>query len=175
MKLLFSNEWLRRMISSDPDIDPEAGPSLIELVESTSALEHEPVGANLAVLSNRSAAQLRISLGKFVHDLRLREGLSIGELAHVADVSEDELTQVERDPHFTATARLIYKLSEYFDVELRLLSQMSGTTRAVDRRFFNAAIGYAAKSEDLSSLTDDQRQVLDGFIKALSEYSVSTK
>ncbi len=34
MKLLFDNDWLRRRISSDPDIDISAGPNLEESVMS---------------------------------------------------------------------------------------------------------------------------------------------
>lgn len=172
MKLLFSNEWLRRKIASDPDTDPEAGRSLVPSVESRVAQENEPQDENLAMLNDRNATQLRISLGIFVHQLRLREGLSIGELAKAAEISEEELLHVERNPQYTASARLIYKLSEHFNVELKLLSQLSGITRAVDRKFFNAAVGYAAKSEGMSTLTSKQQDVLDSFIELLNEHSV---
>ena len=173
MKLLFSNDWLRRMIASDPDDDVEAGPPLSGWTEIEDVHHDELQVDNLAVMADRNVVQMRVALGVLVRQLRLKDGLSVAELAECALVSEDELHQVEHDPHYTARPRLIYQLSEYFNVSLSTLSQMSGTTHAVERTLYNTAVKYAAKVDDMSSLTSEERETLDQFVAVLNERSGS--
>lgn len=159
MKLLFSKDWLHRKIAADRDIDIEAGRPL-------SVDEPQP---NAAVIGERNAVQLRMALGMFVRQLRLREQLSVAELAQRVQVSEDDLRCVERNPHYTARPRLIYQLSQYFNVSLTMLSQMAGATHAVNRSLYNEAVRYAARSDDVSALTEEERRVLDAFVAVLNE------
>lgn len=165
MKLLFTIDGLRRKIASDPEDEPAAGGPVDRSIEH--ALEAE----NTAVIGESKVVQLRIALGVLVRQLRLREGLSIAQLSERAQVSEDELRQVEHDPHYTARPRLIYQLSQYFNVSLTTLSQMSGTTHAVNRVLYNTAIKYAAHSDDVSTLTNEEREALDTFVAMLNERS----
>lgn len=166
MKLHFSNDWLRRKITADPDSDPEAGPSIIPTADvgSLPAAHAE----RTAAVGERTGVQLRIGLGFLVHQLRCKEGLSIVELAERAQVSEDELRRVEHDPHYTARPRLIFQLSEYFSVSLTTLSQVAGATHDVDRVLYNEVVKYAAHSDDVSTLSQDQRNLLDAFVAMLN-------
>jgi transcriptional regulator with XRE-family HTH domain len=157
MKLLFSKDWLRRTIAADPDIDIEAGSPL-------------PPGTPAdAVIGERNVVQLRVALGVLVRQLRLRDQLSMAELAERVQVSEDDLRRVEHDPHYTARPRLIFQLSHYFKVPLDKLSQMAGATHAVNRTLYNEAVRYAARSDDVSALTDEERRDLDAFVTMLTE------
>jgi len=158
MKLLISKDWLRRKIVADRDIDIEAGRPL-------SAEGPEP---DVAVIGEQKAVQLRVALGVLVRQLRLRDRLSIAELAQRADVSEDELRRVEHDPHYTARPRLIVQLSHYFHVSLANLSQIAGATHAVNRSLYNEAVRYAARSDDVSALTEEERRDLDAFVAMLN-------
>lgn len=169
MKLHFTNEWLRRKIATDPDEDLEAGAPFGRPPADARAEEPRLMAANAAVLSERNVVQLRMALGTLVRQLRRRAGLTIAELAERAQVSEDELRQVEHDPHYTAPPRLLSQLSTFFDVSLANLSQLSGSTQVVDRAFFNGAVQYAAKSDDLSSLTKEEQAALDAFVALLNE------
>lgn len=166
MKLLFTNEWLRRKIASDPDNEPEAGPSLSEDLE---GMSEEPEGENLAVMGERNVVQMRVALGVLVRQLRLKEHLSMSELAERAQVSEGELRLVEHDPHYTARPRLISQLSSYFNVALSTLSQMAGATHTVERKLYNKAVKYAAWSDDVSVLTPEQLEALNAFVVMLNE------
>jgi len=157
MKLHFSSEWLRNKISSDPDVDAEA----FSVLRAPSAETPE------VVMGKRNVIQLRLALGVLVRQLRLREQLSIAELARKASISEDELRNVEHDPHYTAKPYLLFQLSEFFDVPLTKLSQMAGATHAVSRSLYNDAVRYAARSDDLDSLTNEERRDLDAFVALL--------
>jgi len=165
MKLLFTIDGLRRKIAADPEDEPTAG-GLAER-----AVDHALAAENTTAIGENKVVRLRIALGVLVRQLRLREGLSIAQLSERAEVSEDDLRQVEHDPHYTARARLIYQLSEYFGVSLVTLSQMSGATHAVNRVLYNAAVKYAAHSDDVSELTSDEREALDTFVAMLNERS----
>jgi HTH-type transcriptional regulator, competence development regulator len=165
MKLHFSNELMRKKISSshcdEAEVDSRFGlmhPGADELLTSESAPAND-----------RVVRQLRLALGVFVSQLRRQKGLSIAELAEQADVDEEELKNVERDPGFTATAYLIYQLSQFFDLPLANLSQMAGQTHAVDRAFYNEAVRYAAHSEDLSTMTREESAALNAFVTTLRD------
>lgn len=159
MKLLISKDWLLRKIASDRDIDIEAGRSLSAVGQKSDA----------AVIAEQKVVQLRTALGVLVRKLRLRDQLSIAELAYRTEVSEEELRCVEHDPHFTAGPRLIFRLSNYFNVSLENLSQMAGLKQAVERSLYNEAIRYAARSDDMSTLNEEERRDLDAFVAILNK------
>ena len=169
MKMLFPQEWLRRKIDSDPDVDVEAGPTLNDWALFRDFGEESQEEKNLATVWERQVVPLRISLGLLVRQLRLRDGLTVEALAREARVSEDELNQVEHNPNYTARPRLIHNLSEYFEVRLEHLSQLAGATRKVDRRLYNTAMKYAAMSDEAAVLTLEQRDILNEFVAMLTE------
>ena len=163
MKLHFTNDWLQRQIAADPDVDIEAGPA-IDGGGGHLKLEQ----ADNAPMS-RTRVQLRIGLGVLVRKLRIKHGLSVTQLAERANVAEDELRQVEHDPHYTARPRLIHQLSEYFSVSLVTLSQMAGVTHDIDRFLYNEVVKYAAHSDDVGTLSGEERAALDAFVATLNE------
>jgi transcriptional regulator with XRE-family HTH domain len=165
MKLRFTDEWLREKIMSVPDVEAEAGQPL----ESPALLKEMETG-KVAVIAARNVVQMRIALGTFVHQLRQKQQLTLQQLAERADVSEDELRQVETNPSYTARPRLIYQLSQFFGVSLNNLSQMAGT-HVVDRQLYNSAVKYAAHSDDLAPLTQSQLELLNGFIAVVNDAS----
>jgi len=167
MKLHFTNDWLRQNIAADPGEDPEAGPA-IDGVPEVARLTVQPTD-NVAPAESRARVQLRIGLGVLVRKLRIRDGLSVAQLAERANVAEDELRQVEHDPHYTARPRLIHQLSEYFSVPLVMLSQMAGATHDIDRFLYNKVVKYAAHSDDVGTLSSEERTVLDAFVATLNE------
>lgn len=167
MKLLFSNEWLRRKIAADPDDDPEAGVPAGRSAANVALPTGRP--DNVAVLGERNVVQMRIGLGVLVRQLRFRDGLSVSELAQRAQISEGEIRLVEHDPHYTARPRLIFQLSEYFSVSLTTLSQVAGATHEVNRVLYNEVVKYAARSDDVSTLTGEEQAALDAFVSLLNE------
>ena len=169
MTTLFPQEWLRQKIESDPDVDVEAGPTLNDWALLPDFGEESMENTNLATIRERHIVPLRMSLGLLVRQLRLRDGLTVEALAIKASVSEEELHQVEHNPNYTARPRLIYNLSEYFDVRLEYLSQLAGATHKIDRKLYNTAVQYAAKSDEAAVLTQQQREILAGFVSLLNE------
>jgi transcriptional regulator with XRE-family HTH domain len=167
MESKYTNDWLRRKIASDPDEDPEAGPSVLPVISAVRRASARP--ESLAVAGERTGVPMRIALGVLVRQLRSDAGLTIAELAVRADISEEELRRVEHDPHYTARARLIHQLSAYFSVSLAMLSQMAGATHEVDRVLFNESVRFAAHSDDVSPLSAEDRATLHAFVALMNE------
>lgn len=163
MKLHFTNEWLKRTIAADPDVDIEAGPA----IDGDGGHLRQEYAELVPPADSRTRVQLRIGLGVLVRKLRTRDGLSITELARRAEISEDELRQVEHNPHYTARPHLISQLSDYFSVPLVALSQMAGTTGQIDHVLYNETVRYAAYSDDLETMSKEERAALDAFVATL--------
>jgi len=163
MKLHFSNDWMRKAIARYPDVETEAGRPL-----ESPALADEIARGKVAIMPTRNVVQLRIALGALVHQLRQRDGLTLEELAVRADVSEDELRQVETNSSYTARPRIIYQLSSFFGVSLNNLSQLSGETHVVGRQLYNDAMKFAAHSDALTPLTEAQQTLLNEFVAILN-------
>lgn len=165
MKLHFTNDWLQRKIAADPDLDIEVGPA----IDGDGGYLKVAHAENVSPAESRTRVQLRIGLGVLVRKLRIRDGLSVAQLAERANVAEDELRQVEHDPHYTARPRLIHQLSEYFSISLVTLSQMAGATHDIDRLLYNEVVKYAAHSDDVGALSREEHAALDAFVAALNE------
>jgi transcriptional regulator with XRE-family HTH domain len=162
MKMLITPDWLRKRIENDPDIEVEAG-GPAALLESLGMF----IPGDLAPADER----LKVAFGVVVRQLRLREELTVAELCVRADVPEEQLRSIEHDPHFKPRPRTVYQLADYFSVSKRGMMKLSGATRAFSPEFKEAAYRFAAKSDDLSKLTDEERQILNDYVKFLNDQS----
>ena len=169
MKLLVSREWLENKIATDPDIETDAGAALAALEGIGVLVPSNRSTSEAAGLPDEKVVHLRFALGALVKLLRHRDGVSVAELADRAQVPEEEVRGIERDPHHLPRPRTLHQLAKHFKLPVRHLMQMSGATRTVDRVLYNEAVRFAARSEDMSVLTDEERQALNAFVKLLVE------
>jgi transcriptional regulator with XRE-family HTH domain len=164
MKMLISPDWLRRKIESDPDVDTDAGPS-IGLMESAGMF-----GPTEAV-STDEAKVLRVvqAFSLLVRQLRRQHQWTIEELAKRALVDVEDLRQIERDPHYRPQPRVVHQLSTVYGVPEHPLMKLSGATVNADHDFEEKAMRFAAKSDDVSQLSDQEQQALNEYVKYLVE------
>jgi transcriptional regulator with XRE-family HTH domain len=164
MEMLISQDWLRRNIASDPDLDTDTGPSLAVL---------ESIGMflpdNLAVQDSGKVVRLVQAFGVLVRQLRRHRQWTVDELARRARVDVEDLRSVERDPHFRPRPRLVHQLATVFDVPERALMKLSGATITRDVHFEEEAIRFAAKSDDMSKLSKDEQRALNEYVKYLAK------
>lgn len=167
MKLLFSNNWLRQRIATDPDREPEAGRSLEgEDDNMTVTVTQESTEVDM-VLAESNTEPLRIGLGAVVCQLRLQRGLTYAQLAESAAVSEDELRKVEKDPAYTARPRFLFQIANFYGLSLERLSQMAGATHIVDRGLYVTSIKFAAYSGSEPVATDEGNELLNSLVDAV--------
>ena len=166
MQELVSRDWLRRKISEDPDVENDAGLPAALLEDLGMFM---PSDLPEAEQEDERIVRLKFAFGILVRQLRLREDMTVAELADRARVAEEELRAIEHDPHCKPRPRTVHQLSQYFEMPEREMMKLSGATRTYDVAFQEAAYRFAAKSDDLSKLTDAERQALDEYIKYLNE------
>ncbi len=166
MQLLADRDWIRKVISEDPDMDNDAGLP-IALLEDLGMFM--PSDLPETEQEDARVVRLKFAFGVLIRQLRLRENLTIAALAGQARVTEDELRAIEHDPHCRPRPRTVHQLSRVFKVPEREMMKLSGATRTYDEEFQDTAYRFAAKSDDLSKLTDTERQALDEYVKYLNE------
>ncbi len=169
MNLIVSREWLKNKIVTDPDLETDAGLALALLEGVGVLVPSDRSAGEVALLPDDRVVQLRYALGALVRLLRHRDELSIAELADKAKVAEEEVRGIERDPHYMPRPRTLHHLAKHFSLPVDHLMQLSGAKRTVDRVLYNEAVRFAARSEDMSTLTDEERQALNAFVKLLVE------
>ena len=166
MEMLVSQEWLQRRIDADPDVDTDAGAPIAVLASLGMFLSPELVGKD-----EGRGERLSHGFGVFVRQLRRRDELTVDELAVKARVDVEELRQVEHNPHFRARPRMVHQLSEYFKIPERSMMKLAGAIVANDDVIEAEAERFAAKSDDMSKLTRDEKKLLNEFVKFLSRHS----
>lgn len=164
MKMLISQDWLRRKVESDPDSDTDAGPA-INVLESIGMF----LPADLNAAGDEKVVRLVGAFGVLIRQLRRQHQWTIEELAAKARVDAEELRQIERDPHFRPRPRVVHQLSSVFKVPERPLMKLSGATITHDQDFQEEAMRFAAKSDDMSKLSRDEQRALKDYVKYLTE------
>lgn len=125
--------------------------------------EHPPIGNPVVAEENR------IAFGRFVNLMRRRNGFSIETLADKADLDASEVLVIEDDLHHLPAPRTVYKLAQVFALPQRKLMELAGLTAANDDDLRREAVRFAARSESLHRLTDEESAALEAFVVILSE------
>lgn len=173
MKLHFTNEWLRRQIDKDEDLDTEAGiplrdssPIAAFASKTEPSLVQEAEPAQAQAKPSQKAAVLHV----LVHQLRRRDGLTIPELAERIRVDVAELEQIELDPAYVPRPRTMHMLASYMKVSTQAVQSLTVDAIARNDNVAQAALKFAASSKDLSALSSSERRGLNDFVKFLSRY-----
>jgi transcriptional regulator with XRE-family HTH domain len=161
--MLISRHWLRQRIASDPDIETDAGPPISDLGTIEMFLPSDRADP-AAGQSNFEDA-----FGVLVRQLRRRERLTLAQLATSARLDIEELRAIETDSSHVARPRTIQVLAATFRVPVRALMKLSGATVSHDERLRSEAVRFAAKSEDLSTLSKEELGALKDFVSYLSK------
>ena len=167
MQTVKSRKWLRDKILSDPDIATDAGVPVAMLEDLRMFLSPE-LSSNDEQFDD-NVTRLKQTFGLLIRHLRRRERLTISELVQKATITEEELRLIEHDPRYKPRPRTVHQLAEYFQVSEMKLMKLSGATLTYDEKFQEEAFRYAAKSDDLSTLSQDEQELLNEYIKFLNQ------
>lgn len=161
MKMLISQDWLRRKVASDPDMDSDAGP-FINVLESIGMFLPPDVA-----LSEAQPPRVVEAFGVLVRQFRRQQRWTVEELAQRARVDAEDLRQIERHPHVRPRPRIVHQLSSVMGVPERALLKLSGATVTRDQSFEEEAMRFAAKSDDMSKLSREEQRALNDYVKYL--------
>jgi transcriptional regulator with XRE-family HTH domain len=102
-----------------------------------------------------------------LHGLRRARGLTIDDLATRIDVDADELRALERGLQTRPQPRTIFKLSQFYGVSNQRMLELAGAVREVPDEVRQQASRFAAKSDSFAKLSQEERRMLDEFVKFL--------
>jgi HTH-type transcriptional regulator, competence development regulator len=111
----------------------------------------------------------RVSFAKFVEFTRRRLRLTREQFSTRSKVPLEELVCIEEDDGFQTSPRTIYLLAEFLKISHMKLLALAGLAEAKDPGFNDAAVRFAAKSEPIRTLSREEQQALDEFVKFLSD------
>ena len=165
MKIMITKEWLRNKIEATSEPDIEAGIPLSWLKSLDMFLPREFI--DLPV-DNKRMIGIKHAFGMLIRGLRKSQKLSIESLAKSASINESELRLIECDPHINAKPRTIYQLANYFNIDKKKLMLLSGNTQSCDEEVEEEALRFAAKSDGVSSLNNEEQKILNEYVKLLN-------
>lgn len=157
------------VISRLEDSDYE-GHSLSMLNRIAKALNH-----NVAVVaqpSNPSTQDVRFAFREVLRGLRKEQGLSLDQLSRKLDFPVEELAELERNCGYRPTPLVLHKLSKFYDIPQKTLAILAGAIKEIPQSFQKQASQFAAKSESFSKLTNDEKKILDEFVRFLRSETV---
>lgn len=160
MKLNLTKEWYERAGTSENDLNVTAGVySLDPLIAETSQYKQ-------AMARKESSPH---PFAKLINLQRRANQLTMEALAEQADIDLVELYNIEHAEEFHPEPRTVFRLSETLKLPPDKMFQLSGLTVTTNSRFREEAIRFAARSEPVDSLSQEEHEALCEFVKYLSE------
>ena len=164
MNLRFTNDWLRRRIETDADIECEAGLPLRDATSIEGLVRQDAA-------RERPATESRpVVLSLLIRQLRRRDQMTHGQLADRLSVASEDIKRMEEEPGYVPGPRTMHKIATYVKVPTTAVQRLATSIDARNDNVKEAALKFAASSDDLSALSSTERQGLNDFVKVLAEY-----
>lgn len=108
-------------------------------------------------------------LAKLVELRRRSLRLSVPALAEKAEVDARDIIAIESGEDFRPEPRTVHNLSEALALPQIGLMHLSGLALRRDAVLDDASVRFAARSAPVDDLTQDQRDALEEFVRALAK------
>lgn len=171
MKIFIDQEWLNQRLVNDDGDACEAGKPICRAVDFVDAI----TDANTTSIEAQKEEQKPSVLSLLVHRIRRRDRLTLAQFADRIRVSVDELSHIENNPLFGPQPRTLHQLADYSKIPPASLLRLVPDAIAQDHEIENAALKFAASSDDLADLSRIERRELNDFVKFLASYKGKTK
>lgn len=146
-----NRQWYARMIQETLDDDFVIGASAFPLSE------------------QNTASALAVAFGMLVRLARRSKRLSVAQLAQQLSVDVEEVQKIEHDPSYQARPRTISSIAKFFELPLKEVMTLAGAAVSSDDAFRTKAMKFAAHSDDVSTLTEEEQELLRSFVRYLRE------
>lgn len=120
-----------------------------------------------AAADDRPDVGARGRFGAFVSLERRSAKLTVDQFAEKLEVSREELHRIEADPEYVPRPRTVLRLATFAGVPVVSMAKLSGVAREGELTLSERAFRYAARSDDILSLTAEENAVLGEFISFL--------
>lgn len=161
MKLERSKDWYERRLALEGDAEIGAGAPPKFRDQATAAVSVKPL-------------ETRIALGTFVELWRRNRGWDAVKLAQEAGVAPEEVLAIERNPQSEPEPSAVFKLAQLFKMPSQVLMELAGLIEPQTPCLREKAVRFAARSESLAALNQNEREAFEAFISAIAETSAKT-
>ena len=103
--------------------------------------------------------------------LRRKSGFDIEQFAKKLGVDVDYVIDLEQNLSYNPTPLILYKLSQIFKIPQEKLNFLAGAIKDIPQDLHMQASQFAAHSDTFSKLTDDEKRLVDEFVKFLRQES----
>ncbi|MFZ2724653.1 MAG: helix-turn-helix transcriptional regulator [Methylococcaceae bacterium] len=111
----------------------------------------------------------RVAFAQLIELSRRKLRLSVEQLAEQADIDVAQLIEIEEGECACAEPRTVFKLAEVLKFPQRRLMELSGLAKTRDRQLTEATVRFAARSEPVNVLSDEEEEALQEYVKVLVE------
>lgn len=142
--------WYRRNIERAADLEFQVGP--------------RPV-----LEARNDELPVTIAFGTLVRLERRSKGLSVVQLAKRLSIEEEEVRLIEHDASYRARPRTIIYIAKEFGLPHKEVMKLAGVAKSNDEAFAEAALKFAAHSDDIGVLTSEEKKMLRNFVEFLKD------
>ncbi len=151
-------EWLLRMAAA----------------EDNAALSVGGLGAELSDTGQGEQLQTPrrtgvLGLSKMVELRRRERRLTIEQLAKEADVDVEEILAIESGEYHEIEPRTVFQLARVLKVPGQKLLVLSGLVEAKDEALNQAIVRFAARSQSIEELTQEEHEALKDLVRFLGK------
>jgi hypothetical protein len=126
-----------------------------------------PVDLQVEGLSESKPDSL-FAFGKLVELMRRSKGWTIERLACEADLDLVDLVVIEDDHTTLPEPRAVYQLAQVFELPQARLLQIAGLSRQRDPALQRDTLRFAARSQSIAQLSEDEQRALDEFVSVIA-------
>lgn len=145
MKYTFTKEWSARMADLEGDHEIGAGIGALDPFEPRS------LSSNVVQIDS-----IRAAFGCFINLERRKLGLDVAQFSEEVGLEVSEISGIECGELQVPSPRTVHLLSEYLDIPIGVLMQLSGLAELKNEPLREKTIRFAAKSASISSVTKEE-------------------
>lgn len=109
----------------------------------------------------------RLVFQEVVRGLRKEKGLGIEQFAKKTEIDKIDVIAMERHPGYKPSPLVIHRLSKFYKISQKKLAILAGAVKDMPHRMEQEASRFAAQSESFAKLTEEERKILDDFVRFL--------
>jgi HTH-type transcriptional regulator, competence development regulator len=155
MKMNQSSKWLMKKAEQEDGCLVSVG-GLVDSLE-----QGEEAATNLIPFKH--------AFVRFVQLARRNRKLTLDQFAERADVDLGELLRIETDEHYTPAIRTVHQIAGFLKVPEKRLMVLAGLLKVKDAEFQRAALKFAASSEPVEKLSQEEHAALEEYVKFLCD------
>ena len=155
MKMNTDRDWLRKKAEQEDGCFLSVG-GLVETLE-----QNEQAAIQMIPFKH--------AFVRFLELARRERRLTLDQFAEKADVDVVELVRIEANEHYKPAIRTVHQIAAFLEIPEQKLMALAGLLRVKDPLFQNAAMTFAARSESVEMLSQEEHAALEEYIKFLCE------